>query len=62
MERETNSNSKKGVALAASETFYFATITILVAFLVGTFIGQVTRQIYITMFSPDLVVLPETDK
>ncbi|HEY9634063.1 MAG TPA: hypothetical protein V6D14_11680 [Coleofasciculaceae cyanobacterium] len=62
MDNKTTSKLQKDVATGVNITLSSVIVTILVAFLAGTMMGSSARQLFVTMFSPDVVVLPNTDK
>jgi hypothetical protein len=54
--------SNKTASKATSLSLSFVTIIVLLAFMGGTMFGKAARQLFVTMFSPDVVVVPNTDK
>jgi hypothetical protein len=58
----SESSSNKAVSRGTNITFSFVTIIVLLAFMGGTMFGKAARQLFVTMFSPDVVVVPNTDK
>lgn len=62
MEDKTTATVKKAASAATQITFSFITIAIVAAFLGGAVLGKAARYFYMTMFSPNVVVLPSNNK
>lgn len=62
MESETISKAKRTASNVANISFYGGLIMVFLAFIGGTMFGNAAHQMFITMFSPDVVVLPNTNK